>query len=97
MGIRGAYYAPFRSQIIRAAMSVPANIVEGREQDTEAGFARFLKIALGSVSELEYHLLTARDIRALSLGEYRSLSTQVVEVRMVLHGLLRHLKKPAKS
>jgi four helix bundle protein len=68
--------------------------VEGREQDTEAAFARFLKIALGSVSELEYHLEAAYDISALSKSEYQSLSSQVAEVRMMLHGLLRRLKKP---
>ncbi|MDQ3698710.1 MAG: four helix bundle protein [Gemmatimonadota bacterium] len=62
--IRGLQYGAFRSQIIQAAMSIPANIVEGREQKTEAAFARFLRIALGSASELEYHLLAARDIRA---------------------------------
>ncbi|HLA13834.1 MAG TPA: four helix bundle protein, partial [Gemmatimonadaceae bacterium] len=38
--IRGAHYASFRSQIIRSALSIPANIVEGREQQTEAGFSR---------------------------------------------------------
>jgi four helix bundle protein len=57
--IRGSQYAPFRSQIIRAALSIPANIVEGREQKNDAGFARFLRIALGSASELEYHLTAA--------------------------------------
>ena len=51
--IRGNQYASFRSQIICAAMSIPANIVEGREQKTDAAFARFLRIALASTSELE--------------------------------------------
>ena len=90
--IRGSQYAPFRSQIIRAALSIPANIVEGREQKSEAAFGRFLRIALGSASELEYHLMAARDIQAISKGEYLSLSTQVVEVRMMLHCLLRRLE-----
>jgi four helix bundle protein len=91
-GIRGSQYAPFRSQIIRAALSIPANIVEGREQKTDAGFARFLRIALGSTSELEYHLMAARDIGAVSKGDYMSVSTQIVEVRMMLHGLIRRLE-----
>lgn len=85
-GIRGSQYAGLRSQIIRAALSIPANIVEGREQKAEAGFARFLRIALGSTSELEYHLTAARDIRAISNSVYLSLSTQTVEVRKMLHG-----------
>lgn len=90
--IRGAHYAPFRSQIIRAALSIPANIVEGREQQTEAGFTRFIRIALGSASELDYHLIAARDIEAIPQAEYLQLSAQVVEVRMMLHALIRTLK-----
>lgn len=90
--IRGAQYAAFRSQIIRSALSIPTNIVEGREQETEAGFARFLRIALGSASELEYHLRAARDIGAIPDADYLTLSTQVAAVRMMLHGLLRRLK-----
>jgi four helix bundle protein len=95
--IHGSQYAPFRSQIIRAALSIPANIVEGREQKSDAGFARYLRIALGSTSELDYHLMAARDIQAISKGDYLSLSSQVVEVRMMLHGLLRQLEMSAKE
>jgi four helix bundle protein len=39
--IRGSQYAPFRSQIIRAALSIPANIVEGREQKPTLGLLDF--------------------------------------------------------
>ena len=90
--IRGSDYASFRSQIIRSAMSIPTNIVEGREQKTEAAFARFLRIALGSSSELEYHLRAATDIGALGVDDHKALATQVAEVRMMLHGLIRRLE-----
>jgi four helix bundle protein len=90
--IRGNQYASFRSQIIRAAMSIPANIVEGREQKTDPAFARFLRIAVASTSELEYHLTAARDIQAIPKSEFLSLSSQVVEVRMMLHGLIRRVE-----
>jgi four helix bundle protein len=96
-GIRGRKYAAFRNQIIRAAFSIPANIVEGREQKTEVGFTRFLRIALGSASELEYHVKAAHDIRAISKSDYTSLSTQVVEVRMMLHGLIRRLEAGTRT
>jgi four helix bundle protein len=96
VGIRGSHYAPFRNQIIRAALSIPANIVEGREQATDAGFARFLRIALGSASELEYHLIAARDIHAISISDYRTLAGQVAEVRKMLHGLMIRLKRPTR-
>ncbi len=95
--IRGSQYSSFRSQIIRATMSIPTNIVEGREQETEAAFARFLKIALASASELDYHLLAAREIGAIAEGDYLSLSSQVVEVRMMLHGLIRTLAAAARK
>ena len=92
MSIRGNHYAAFRSQIIRSALSIPANIVEGREQKSDADFARFLRIALGSTSELEYHLTAARDIQAISNSVFLSLASQVTEVRMMLHGLIRRLE-----
>jgi four helix bundle protein len=96
--LRGSQYAALRSQIIRAAFSIPANIVEGREQRAEAGFARYLRIALGSTSELDYHLGAARDIGGLGAEAHALLDEQVVEVRMMLHGLLRRLEPaPRKS
>jgi four helix bundle protein len=60
--LRGGAYLSLRSQIIRAAMSIPANIVEGRAQRTDRDFSRFLGYAIASASELEYHLLAARDL-----------------------------------
>ena len=93
--IRGSEYAALRSQIIRCAMSIPTNIVEGREQRSEAAFARYLRISLGSTSELEYHLRAARDIGGLETAAHESLAPQVTEVRMMLHGLLRRLESEA--
>jgi len=89
--IRGAHYAPLRSQMVRAAMSVSANIVEGREQKSERDFARFLGYALGSSSELEHHLIVARDLRAISHSDFSSTISQLIDVRKMLHGLLAKL------
>ena len=50
------------SQIRRACASIPANIAEGCGRSGDAELARFLQIAMGSASELEYHLLLARDL-----------------------------------
>ena len=94
--IRGAEYTAFRSQIIRSAMSIPTNIVEGREQNTDAAFARFLRIALASSSELEYHLRAAHDIGAIPHADHSSLAADVAQVRMLLHGLLRRLQPDSK-
>jgi four helix bundle protein len=73
-------------------MSIPANIVEGRGQKSERDFARFLGYALNSSSELEYHLVVARDIRAITLSDFTSLHAQLIEVRKMLYGLLRSIK-----
>lgn len=90
--IRGQQYATFRNQIIRSAMSVPTNIVEGRSQKSEAVFVRFLRISIASITELEYHLLAARDMGAISQGDYFSLMSELEEVRMMLYGLVRQIE-----
>ena len=91
LSIRGSQYASLRSQITRASMSIPANIVEGREQKSEAEFCRFLRYALSSTSELEYHLIIARDINVIGEGDFAGVLTQLKEVRMMLFGLLKRL------
>ena len=58
------------SQIRRAAASVPANIAEGCGRRGDAELARFCQMAMGSASELEYHLLLSRDLGFISTEEY---------------------------
>jgi four helix bundle protein len=89
--IRGPTYAALRGQMIRAAMSIPANIVEGRSQKSEREFARFLGYSLNSSRELEYHLMIARDTRVITLSDFTSLRDQVVQVRKMLYGLLKRV------
>ncbi len=89
--IRGSRYASLRSQIIRASMSIPANIVEGREQKSEPEFCRFLRYASSSASELEYDLIIARDIDIISEAGFVGVLTPLKEVRMMLFGLLKRL------
>jgi four helix bundle protein len=80
-----------QSQMVRAAMSVPANVAEGCGRAGDRDFRRFLRHALGSACELEYHLLLARDLGFLEDGRYGPLHQQVVEVKRVLAGLIRRL------
>jgi four helix bundle protein len=95
--IRGPKHASLRSQIVRAAMSVPTNIVEGCGQQSAREFSRFLRIALNSTSELEYHLLAARDLGAVRASDSLTLISQVIEVRKMLYGLLRYLASSAED
>ena len=80
------------SQMRRASTSIGANIAEGccRKGDSEMG--RFLYIAMGSGSELEYHLLLARDLQLLKSEEYKRLSTEVTEVKRMLAALIHKLR-----
>lgn len=94
--VRGTDYSSLRSQIIRAAMSVPANIVEGSGQKSSREFSRFLVIAINSTTELEYHLISARDLHVADGSEVLTLLSQVIEVRKMLYGLLRHLASHAQ-
>ena len=85
--IRGADQAALRSQMLRAAMSIPTNIVEGTGQESGREFGRFLSIAIKSTSELEYHLIFARKIEAISRNDFESLVSQLAEVRKMLYSL----------
>jgi len=85
------------SQLKRAASSVAANIAEGCGRGSDADFARFLQIAMGSASELEYHLLLARDLKFLSESDYQRLETGTTEVKRMLAALIRKTRGSAAS
>jgi len=89
--IRSVHYASLRSQMFRAAMSIPANIAEGRRQASDKQFARFLGYSLNSASELEHHLIVARDTQNIPETDFVPLITQTITVRKMLYGLLRRL------
>ena len=76
----------------RAAMSIPANIAEGRRQKGDKQFARFLGYALNSSSELEHHLIVARDTKAIGEADFISLVSQTITVRKMLYGLVKKLE-----
>jgi len=80
------------SQIHRASMSVPTNIAEGCGRNTDAEFARFLQIAMGSASETEYQLILAHDLEFLSKESHGSLHQEVEEVKRMLASLLKTIR-----
>ena len=81
------------SQIRRASASIPANIAEGCGRSGEKELVRFFNIAMGSASELEYHLLLAHDLSLLKDSTYRGLTSDVIEVKRMLAGFIRTLKE----
>jgi four helix bundle protein len=80
------------SQIRRAAISIAANIAEGCGKRGNADFQRFLGIAAGSASELEYHFLLARDLKLIDQSGYQRLDGAVVEVKRMLAALIRKIE-----
>jgi four helix bundle protein len=75
------------SQLRRAALSIPTNLAEGAGRNTDAEFARFVDIALGSSSEVEYLLIVSGDLGYLDSNDGAPLSAQTIEVKKMLHAL----------
>jgi len=80
------------NQIRRASVSIATNISEGCGRESRADFARFLQIAVGSASEVEYLLLLSNDLNLLEKNEMESLNNKNVEIRMMLTKLIQKLK-----
>jgi len=80
------------SQIRRASVSIPSNIAEGCGRFGDGEFHRFLQIAMGSVSELDYQLLLARDLGFLNGRKYSEVHEKMFEVKRMLAPLLRKVE-----
>jgi len=68
------------------------NIAEGCCRKGSVEMARFLQIAMGSASEVEYQLLLARDLDYLRNPEYERLATRAVEIKRMLSSLMQKVK-----
>jgi len=79
------------SQIRRSAVS--ANIAEGCGKRGNGDFQRFLGIAAGSASELEYHFLLARDLKFITDDNYETLNSAVIEVKRMLASLIVKIER----
>jgi four helix bundle protein len=80
------------SQMRRSAASIPTNIAEGCGRGSDDDFRRFLQIAMGSASELEYHLLLSHDLGYLATTDCDHLSGTVIEVKRMLASLITKIK-----
>ena len=81
------------SQTRRASASIAANIAEGCGRASAADFARFLQIAMGSASELEYHLILARDLQLLTTTDFDRLTTGTIETKRMLTALIQKVRQ----
>jgi four helix bundle protein len=79
------------SQARRAAVSVAANIAEGYGRGTRASYAHFVRIAQGSLKELETHLILAERVGACPTGSTEALLAEADELGRMLRALLNKL------
>jgi four helix bundle protein len=80
------------AQIRRASSSISANLAEGCGRNGDAELARYCSIASGSASELEYHLLLARDLKLIKADDYVPLAESVIELKRMLAAWFQKLK-----
>lgn len=80
------------SQIRRASSSIAINIAEGCGRGSDADFARFLQISMGSASETEYLILLCSDLEYISKESKEELLLEVQELKMMLSLLIKTIK-----
>ena len=85
------------SQIRRCSASIPANIAEGCGRVRNSELHRFLQMACGSASELEYHFLLARDLGYVSQPNYDSVHKDLLELKRMLVALTRKVGSERKA
>ncbi|HET9285065.1 MAG TPA: four helix bundle protein [Candidatus Angelobacter sp.] len=85
------------SQLRRAAVSIGANLAEGCGRRTSAELARFVRIAMGSASELDYHLLLSRDLGFMNGDDFMRTTSELTEVRKMLTSFLSSVEEQIAS
>ena len=80
------------SQMRRAAVSVPSNIVEGCARESQADYLRFLNIAFGSLRELHYQVSLSERLGFLPNHDFSLIETKIIEAEKVLNGLIKALR-----
>ena len=81
------------SQLRRAASSIGANLAEGCGRRTSNELARFVRIAMGSASELDYHLVLCHDLGFLKAADYERSAKGLTEVRKMLTSFLSRIEE----
>jgi four helix bundle protein len=77
---------------MRRSSSIPTNIAEGCGRGSDADFARFLQIAMGSASELEYQLLLSVDLGFIKQETYQTINLELIETKRMLNSFLQKLR-----
>ncbi|MCL5030756.1 MAG: four helix bundle protein [Bacteroidetes bacterium] len=81
------------SQMRRAAISIPSNIVEGHSRKSKKEFINFLSIAKGSLNELRYQILLSKDLKYIDMKEFETVEQYFEEISKILYSFTRSLNK----
>jgi four helix bundle protein len=84
------------SQVRRAAVSIPANIAEGWGRNMTRDYVQFLRVARGSLLELETHLVIAKNLKFIEALTLQGSAEQTQEINRMLNGLIRSLEHSAR-
>ena len=85
------------SQIRRASSSICANLIEGSHRNNRAEYRQFCGIARGSVGELKYHLLLAKDLKYINNQKYNELIKEIDFISKMLYNLIQSLTLTPKT
>ena len=81
-----------KSQITRAAISIPSNIAEGCSRNSEIEFKRFLELAIGSLFEVETQLIIIQELNLINSEELKSVFELINNESRMINGLITKLK-----
>jgi four helix bundle protein len=80
------------SQLSKASLSIPLNIVEGCGRKTDKEFAHFLDNALGSTNEVDYCCFAAFELNYISENDYTDVNSKINDVRAMLISFVKFLR-----
>lgn len=87
-----------RSQVTRAAVSIPSNIAEGSSRQSDLDYKRFLEMSLGSAFELETQILIVQELSLIPNPEsLTSLISELQDEQRMINGLISTLIKATKA
>jgi four helix bundle protein len=82
-----------QDQIQRAALSIPSNVAEGYERNSDKEFIRFVNIAKGSGGELRTQLYISRKLELVTKRDFDHLIGEAKQISAMLHGLSQAVAK----
>ena len=86
-----------KSQLKRAAVSIPTNIVEGHSRNSNKDFLRFIYISRGSLEEVKYLLFLSKELGYIKHQDYVRIEKRLSEISYMLNSFIKYLKNNPKN